>query len=443
MSFKETQLGLLPSNWEIATMEEALEKIIDYRGKTPKKSEVGIATLSAKSVKNGYIDYSNAYFISEEEYKRFMVRGFPEKGDILMTTEAPLGYVAKLDNDKVGIAQRLLTLRGKEKYLENNYLMYYLMSAIGQHQLLSRASGTTVTGIKQSEFRKVLISIPPIAEQQAIAKILSDLDEKIEINNKINKKLEEMAQAIFKQWFVDFEFPNEDGKPYKSSGGEMVESELGMIPKGWKIGTFREFTDTVLGGDWGKEIEQGNYKKEVLCLRGADIPEIKCGKIGAPAKRFILEKNYNNKRLNDGDLVVEISGGSPTQSTGRITYINEGILNRYDLDFVCTNFCRAITLNNKKAMEYFYFYWSYLYDLNVFFQYENGTTGIKNFDVNTFLDKHKIIIPPNYLLEKYHLIISNILNTIQHNGLENSKLSNTRDILLPKLMSGEIRVPID
>ena len=223
----------------------------------------------------------------------------------------------------------------------------------------------------------------------------------------------------------------------------MVESELGMIPKEWEIGSFREFTDTVLGGDWGKETEQGNYKKEVLCLRGADIPEIKCGKIGAPAKRFILEKNYNNKKLNGGDLVVEISGGSPTQSTGRITYINEGILNRYDLNFVCTNFCRAITLNNKKAMEYFYFYWSYLYDLNVFFQYENGTTGIKNFDVNTFLEKHQIVIPSNCLLEKYHLIVSNILNIIQYNGLENSKLSNTRDILLPKLISGEIRVPLD
>ena len=306
------------------------------------------------------------------------------------------------------------------------------------------AGGSAVPTLNRNHIHPIDVFVTlDVNEQKAIAKILSDLDEKIETNNKINKKLEEMAQAIFKQWFVDFEFLNEDGKPYKSSGGEMVESELGMIPKGWKIGTFREFTDTVLGGDWGKETEQGNYKKEVLCLRGADIPEIKCGKIGASAKRFILEKNYNNKKLNGGDLVVEISGGSPTQSTGRITYINEGILNRYDLDFVCTNFCRAITLNNKKAMEYFYFYWSYLYDLNVFFQYENGTTGIKNFDVNTFLDKHKIIIPPNYLLEKYHLIISNILNTIQHNGLENSKLSNTRDILLPKLMSGEIRVPID
>ena len=194
-------------------------------------------------MKNGYIDYDNAYYISKETYEKFMVRGIPKKGDILMTTEAPLGCIAKLDQEGIGIAQRLLTLRGKSNLLNNDYLMYYLMSNIGQHQLQSRASGTTVTGIKQAEFRKVLISLPPSREQKAIANILSSLDEKIELNNQMNKTLEEMAQALFNRWFVDFEFPNEDGEPYKSSGGEIVDSELGMIPKGWEIETLESIAD--------------------------------------------------------------------------------------------------------------------------------------------------------------------------------------------------------
>lgn len=104
-------------------MENVLEAIIDYRGKTPKKSETGIPTLSAKTVRNNYIDYNNCYYISEDEYKRFMVRGFPKIGDILLTTEAPLGMTAKLDRDDVAIAQRLLTLRGKAGILDNDYLM--------------------------------------------------------------------------------------------------------------------------------------------------------------------------------------------------------------------------------------------------------------------------------------------------------------------------------
>lgn len=170
-------------------MEDALECIIDYRGKTPRKSNDGIETLSAKSVKMGFIDYSNCYYISHDEYKRFMVRGFPKKGDILLTTEAPLGMVARLDKDNVAIAQRLLTLRGKQGVLDNNFLLYYLQSSIGQGLLKSRETGTTVTGIKQAEFRKIEIEIPPFPIQQQIAGVLSVLDSKIENNTKINHHL--------------------------------------------------------------------------------------------------------------------------------------------------------------------------------------------------------------------------------------------------------------
>ena len=141
-------------------MEDALDAIIDYRGKTPKKSESGIPTLSAKTVRNNFIDYNNCYYISEEEYKRFMVRGFPKVGDILLTTEAPLGMTAKLNRADVALAQRLLTLRGKSDILDNDYLLYFLQSPKGQHLLKSHETGTTVTGIKQAVFRKLEISIP-------------------------------------------------------------------------------------------------------------------------------------------------------------------------------------------------------------------------------------------------------------------------------------------
>lgn len=171
------------------TMEEALEVIIDYRGKTPKKSDSGIPTLSAKSVKNNYIDYSLCYYISSNEYKRFMVRGFPKVGDVLLTTEAPMGAVARLDRDDVAIAQRLLTLRGRENILDNEYLLYFLQSSIGQSLLKARETGTTVTGIKQAEFKKIQINVPEIGVQKKIGRFLRTLDEKIEINNKINKNL--------------------------------------------------------------------------------------------------------------------------------------------------------------------------------------------------------------------------------------------------------------
>ena len=170
-------------------MEDALEAIIDYRGKTPHKSDKGIPTLSAKSVKNNHINYAECYYISETEYMRFMVRGFPKKGDILLTTEAPMGMVAKLDRADVAIAQRLLTLRGKEGVLDNDYLLYLLQSPYGQGLLKARETGTTVTGIKQAEFRKIVVKLPDIAVQRKIGNILSAIDQKIECNSKINDNL--------------------------------------------------------------------------------------------------------------------------------------------------------------------------------------------------------------------------------------------------------------
>lgn len=183
-------------------MEDALEALIDYRGKTPKKSNSGIPTLSAKSVKNNQINYSECYYISPDEYKRFMVRGFPKKGDILLTTEAPLGMVARLDRDDVAIAQRLLTLRGKKDVLDNDYLLYLLQSPYGQGLLKAKETGTTVTGIKQAEFRKIIVKLPDIEIQQKIGSILRSIDDKISTNQKINDNLQQQAQAIYTSMFI-------------------------------------------------------------------------------------------------------------------------------------------------------------------------------------------------------------------------------------------------
>ena len=188
--------------YNLIKMEDALEALIDYRGKTPTKSDSGIDTLSAKSVKDGYIDYSLCYQISAEEYKKFMVRGFPQIGDILLTTEAPLGLVARLDRNDVAIAQRLITLRGKKGVLDNDYLMYYLQSPKGQAALTARATGTTVTGIKQAEFRKIELELPDYDYQVKVSGIIRAIDEKIALNKKINNNLLEQAQALYTSMFI-------------------------------------------------------------------------------------------------------------------------------------------------------------------------------------------------------------------------------------------------
>lgn len=191
----------IPEWWRETNLVACLEVIIDYRWKTPQKSNTWILTLSAKSVKMGEINYDEAYTISQEEYHKFMVRWFPKAWDILMTTEAPLWCIAKLDRSDVALAQRLITLRWNPSTLDNNYLMYYLMSEKWQHELSSRASGSTVEWIKRTEFEKVEILLPPLPEQQVIADMLSSFDSKIELLRGQNETLEKTAQAIFHEWF--------------------------------------------------------------------------------------------------------------------------------------------------------------------------------------------------------------------------------------------------
>ena len=350
-------------------------------------------------------------------YQKFMVRGFPRKGDMLLTTEAPLGLVAKLDREKVGIAQRLLTLRGKKEYLLNDYLMYYLMSNEGKHQLTSRQSGTTVTGIKQKEFRKCLISIPPFEEQKAIAHILSTLDDKIEVNNQINKTLENMAQAIFKQWFVDFEFPNENGEPYKSSGGEMVESELGTIPKGWEVVQFRDIFRFVKGKK-PKTIAECEFKDSEKYLT---IDVLNRNSVLFCSKEQVLEANSE-------DVLMVMDGAS----SGAVYFGQKGVV---------ASTLAKLELISQKVSNQFLFYAIKYFENDI----KTHTTGsaIPHTD-KEYTYRLMIALPNDISLQtKIDDLLCDISDTFIAREQENAVLKATRDTLLPKLMSGEIRVPLD
>ncbi len=149
-------------------IEDAMAAIIDYRGKTPTKTDVGVPLVTARVVKNGELLEPNEY-IAEEDYKAWMRRGLPMPGDVLFTTEAPLGEVAQLDDRRVALAQRLLLLRGKPGLLDNTYLKFALTSQVVRSQIEARATGSTVKGIRQSELREVEIPVPPLRTQTEFA----------------------------------------------------------------------------------------------------------------------------------------------------------------------------------------------------------------------------------------------------------------------------------
>lgn len=411
------------------TLDNLLEELIDYRGKTPIKTTSGIPLVTAKIIKNGVINEFNE-FIAERDYDRWMVRGFPKQGDVVLTTEAPLGEVAQLDERKIALAQRVVCLRGKSGVLNNTYLKYYFLSNYGKKKLKSRESGTTVTGIKQSELRKVEVCYPSFENQCKIASTLSSLDSKIENNRKICANLEAQAQALFKHWFIDF-------APFKD--GKFVESELGMIPEGWRVGTYSDIIKDTISGDWGKDSSVGNYNHKVACIRGCDFQDVKMGLRGKTPERFILEKNFQSKHFENKDVLVEISGGTATVSTGRVCPVSQLLIDRYNGDVVCTNFCKLVRPIDGYS-SYLYYSWKYKYDRKVMFGYENGTSGIKNFSIKDFTTREPLVLPTLTALYEFEEIVEHIHIQIQNYGSESSKLANIRDTLLPKLMSGEIKV---
>lgn len=411
----------MKSEWKELPLSEITELVIDYRGKTPKKlggdwSESGYRALSAKNIKTGHIVQSDTIrFVSEKMYHKWM-KDEIQQGDIIITSEAPFGQILYWDSkEKIVLSQRLFGVRIREEY-DSRFVYYYMTTSDFQGEMDGKATGTTVIGLRQPELMKCVVRCPDLETQKKIATILSSIDEKILINKQINDNLEQQAQTLFKEWFID----NPD-------------TTL------WRKGTFSDLIEKTIGGDWGKDSPSGNNTEMVYCIRGADIPEVRAGDKGKMPTRYILPKNYASKQLVNGDIVVEISGGSPTQSTGRAAAISAPLLARYDKGMVCTNFCKALKPYSGYSM-YVYYYWQYLYDKGIFFSYENGTTGIKNLDINGFIETESVTIAPMALIEKFNTFCQSVFSKTYANGKETEKLALARDVLLPKLMTGEVDV---
>ena len=404
-------------NWKTCTIGElgtvvggatpSTKKAENYEGGTiswitPKD----LAGFSGRFISRGERD------ITEQGLKSCSTQLMPAH-TVLFSSRAPIGYIAIAE-------QEVCTNQGFKSVVPNentDYMFLYYLLKHNKDKIENLGGGTTFKEVSKSTMQGIEVSVPEtIEEQRKIAAVLSALDEKLELNNKINKNLEEQVRALFQAMFVS----SEDRFS-------------------WESGTFSDLIESTLGGDWGKESPTGKNTEMVYCIRGADIPEVKSGNKGKMPTRYILPKNYAAKRLLPEDIVVEISGGSPTQSTGRVAAISQSLLDRYDKGMVCTNFCRAVKPKAGYSM-FVYYYWQYLYDRNVFFSYENGTTGIKNLDLSGFITTEEIVIPPVTLVQHFDDYCQSIFDQTFANGLENEQLSTLRDTLLPRLMSGELDV---
>ena len=412
-----------PNNWQQKTLEDCMEAIIDYRGKTPEKTSFGIPLITAKIVKDGRINNIEEY-IATKDYDSWMRRGIPQAGDIVMTTEAPLGEIAQLDNRKVALAQRLITLRGDSKLLDNNYLRFLMQSSFIQNQLHERATGTTVLGIKQSELRKINLVIPPLSEQKAIAHILGTLDDKIELNRQMNETLEAMAREIFKSWFVDFDPVRAKIEGRQPAGmdaatadlfpNDFEESSLGLIPKGWKVATIETECKLIMGQ---------SPKSEFYNTTGDGLPFHQG--VTNFGVRFPTHKTFcsvSEKIANKGDILFSVRA-----PVGRINIADKKLIIGRGL---------AAIRHNQDYQSFL------LYHLVHTFKEEDsiGTGTIFASVTRKDLQEVKLIAPRDLIVKVFDAQIKTIDNMIAQNEQESCTLATIRDTILPKLMSGEISI---
>jgi type I restriction enzyme S subunit len=347
------------------------------------------------------------FFISDDKFEK-MKRFTVQEGDIIISCSGTVGKTTLIrENDPIGIiSQALLILRPDKKKTDSRFLKYFLDSKEGQEGLLARAHGSVQTNIaKRQDVETLVIPELSLAHQKSIANILSSLDDKIELNSKINKNLEQLAQTLYKRWFVDFDFPNEDGEPYKSSGGEMVESELGLIPKGWSVK------------------EQGEYFPVVTGKKNANVAT-NHGKFKffTCSQEIYLTDNYSF----EGDAILVAGNGD-----FNVKYYS-GKFEAYQRTYV-------LIPSNSKLSGVLYF--AIKHNLNDITRGSRGS--VISFITKGNLENFKIAFPNIKALENYGNVFKNILINIAYYNEQNEKLSNMRDELLPKLMNGEIEVPIE
>ena len=410
-----------------------MEAIIDYRGKTPQKTTFGIPLITAKIVKRGQILKPDE-FISPEDYDSWMRRGFPKSGDIIITTEAPLGEVAQLDNRTVALAQRLITLRGKADFLDNTFLKYLMQSEFVQNQLKAMASGSTVSGIKQSELRKINLLIPSIAEQRAIAHILGTLDDKIELNRRMNETLEAMVRAIFKSWFVDFDPVRAKAEGRKPAGmdaetaalfpSEFEEIEGREVPKGWRVKPLSSIID-LLGGGTPKTSVQEYWNGDIPWFSVVDAPN--------DSDLFVIDTEKHITQAGIENSSTNILPVGTTIITARGTV---GKLALVAVPMAMNQSCYGI----KGTHEYpdYYIHFLLKRTINELQQQTHGTV-FETITRQTF-DGIEIIVPPALIAQKFDTMVQANLEKIRNDLMESRTLAQIRDTLLPKLMSGEIVV---
>lgn len=432
----------MATEWEIGKLSDIAEIVMGQSppGETCNETENGLPLLNGPTEFGGHHPDPVQFTTDPRKYA--------EIEDLLFCVRGSTTGRMNWADQRYAICRGIAAIRHKDGKEYQPFLKAVVDA--GLPTLLASATGSIFPNVSREQLRDLECVLPPLAEQKRIAEVLGALDEKIELNRRMNATLEATARALFQSWFVDFDPVRAKIDGRTPSGIDPAtaalfpesfeESPLGHIPKGWSVRNLDDLTSFVIGGDWGATEATDDETVSCYCIRGADIPSLQEGGIGKMPTRFLKPSSIEKRSLLDGDLAIEISGGSPTQCTGRPVLVSEELSNSLGRPLVASNFCRIVKLQSPAFSKFVYLWLRKLYDSGELFQFETGTTGIKNFAFVLFSEKYPLVVPDQRVAEAFDRVLTPIFTRIQANAHQSRTLATLRDTLLPKLLSGEISV---
>lgn len=443
-----------------------------------KHVEDGVPIVRVNNINDGTLDVADPLKVDpaiDEKHRKTRLEG----GEVLLSLVGTTGQCVVAGPELKGwnVARAIAVIKPAEG-IDADWLTICLKSPETQHYLDSRANTTVQKTLNLSDVREIPILTVPDDEERYILEWWNTLNDKIELNRRMNATLEGMAQALFKSWFVDFDpvidnalaagnpIPDElapraevrknalaNGTTQQSSVDHPTLSdfqslfpaafqfteELGWIPEGWEAKPFGSLLAGTIGGDWGKEAEDEKHTRSAVIIRGTDMPHIQAGNRSSAPERWVEPKKFATRELQDSDIVIEISGGSSTQSTGRSLYITDSTLKRLGGSVVPASFCRRFRPIDRYHGLYGALHLALIYRQGKMWEYQNQSTGISNFQTTSFLEREFVAYPSNTeLFEELYRRVRPLVDKSTSNQQE--LLAKLRDTLLPKLISGELRL---
>ena len=428
--FKETEIGKIPTDWEI----EKLEKLLFIKGrigwKGLKKSEFGkegIFIINGPEIQNGKVNWTKCLRVPKWRYDESHEISVKE-GDILMTKDGTIGKTAYIETlpEPATLASGIFLIRSDSKKLDQRFLYFYFNSEFFNKLVESRIEGSVIPHLYQRDIIQLSIPLPSISEQESIAKIILNIESKIQILQNQNKILEKIAQAIFKSWFVDF-----DGVT------EFEDSELGKIPKGWEIKTIGELVDHQKGFGF-KSSDYQMHGKRIIRITNLTKDSIDLQNCVFIDEKKVQEQKHQKVILNENDILITTVGSNLNHPESRVgrpirvpTFAAGSLLNQNIVNLRCRDNDLQLFLLQNIVHQKFFDYLS---------ARTQGSANQASITLNVIFD-YSICLPINdNILKKFCIISNSIYNKINKNQILIQSLVKTHNILLPKLMSGEIRV---